>query len=189
MTRVCVFGDSITWGAWDFERGGWVSRLRYYFDNEKFDTFKFYNCGIDGDKVGDVLKRFDVEVEAREAEVVILAIGINDSPHESYEGTGLDEFKNRFEELIRKSLAVTKCVIVVGLTNVDMDDKVFTDDSIKQYDDIVRAVATQNDLPFVDVFGLMDETDLKFDGLHPEADGHQKIADKVRDTLLQQKSA
>lgn len=189
MTRVCIFGDSITWGAWDFERGGWVSRLRYYFDNQQFDTFKFYNCGIDGDKVCDVLKRFDVEVEAREAGVIVLAIGINDSPRESYEGTGLDEFKKQFEELTRQSLAVTKRVIVVGLTNVDMDDKVFTDDSIKQYDDIVRAVAKQNDLPFVDVFGLMDETDLKFDGLHPGAAGHQKIADTVRDVLLQQKPA
>ena len=24
---ICVFGDSISWGAWDMEKGGWVNRL------------------------------------------------------------------------------------------------------------------------------------------------------------------
>ena len=29
---ICLFGDSITWGAWDPEHGGWGARLRSYFE-------------------------------------------------------------------------------------------------------------------------------------------------------------
>lgn len=28
MTRVAIFGDSIAWGSWDPEGGGWTTRLR-----------------------------------------------------------------------------------------------------------------------------------------------------------------
>ncbi|HEY8108487.1 MAG TPA: hypothetical protein VIF43_00505 [Patescibacteria group bacterium] len=74
MARVCIFGDSITWGAWDFEHGGWPTRLRLYFDNEEPGKFEVYNADISADKVGDVLRRFDVEVAARKPEVVGLVI-------------------------------------------------------------------------------------------------------------------
>ena len=30
--RICVFGASITWGACDYEVGGWVARLRKYIE-------------------------------------------------------------------------------------------------------------------------------------------------------------
>ena len=32
---ICVFGDSITMGAWDLEKGGWVNRLRLFIDVEQ----------------------------------------------------------------------------------------------------------------------------------------------------------
>ena len=32
--NICVFGDSIVWGAWDKEKAGWVNRLAIYCQNK-----------------------------------------------------------------------------------------------------------------------------------------------------------
>ena len=76
--RILIFGDSITYGAWDTELGGWANRLRIAFDKENQD-WNIYNLGVSGDTINDVLKRFDVECQAREPEKLIFAIGINDA--------------------------------------------------------------------------------------------------------------
>ena len=60
---ICIFGASITWGAYDREAGGWSDRLKVYFYNKDFET-DVYNCGISGDKAADVLKRIEVEAAA-----------------------------------------------------------------------------------------------------------------------------
>jgi len=45
-TRISIFGDSITWGAWNPENGGWVAQLRRYFEtNENYDV-DVYNLGV-----------------------------------------------------------------------------------------------------------------------------------------------
>lgn len=31
---ILIFGDSITYGAWDSEKGGWVNRLRLTLENK-----------------------------------------------------------------------------------------------------------------------------------------------------------
>ena len=80
--RIVVFGDSIVHGVGDIEKGGWVARLRLYLDkdNSKKD-FSVYNRGISGDKTEDLLKRFKVECSAINPEIIIFAIGENDSQY------------------------------------------------------------------------------------------------------------
>ncbi len=68
MAGILVFGDSISYGAWDIE-GGWVSRLRKFLDKknlseENFDC-KVYNLGISGDNSSGVLNRFEFETRQR----------------------------------------------------------------------------------------------------------------------------
>ena len=41
MTCLLVFGDSITYGAWDLE-GGWVQRLRSFIDKKNLTDPNFY---------------------------------------------------------------------------------------------------------------------------------------------------
>ncbi len=85
--NICVFGDSIVWGAYDPENGGWATLLRNYFESADSPPYfreagdvEVYNCGVSGDKTEDLLKRFEVEAQAREPNLIIFAIGINDSP-------------------------------------------------------------------------------------------------------------
>jgi lysophospholipase L1-like esterase len=77
---ICLFGDSITWGAWDPERGGWGARLRSYFETNNIEV-NVYNCGVSGNNTDDLLQRFKVEATARKPNIIIFAIGINDSQY------------------------------------------------------------------------------------------------------------
>ncbi len=39
--NICIFGDSITYGAFDTEKGGWVNRLHLYLDSKMILKTKF----------------------------------------------------------------------------------------------------------------------------------------------------
>lgn len=190
MNRIGIWGDSITWGASDQELGGWVNRLRLFLDKNYENAPSVYNVGIGGDKVSDVLRRFGVEYEARKPEAIIIAIGINDSPHDSHpDGTPLGIFEQKLNELISKVQVIADKLIIVGLTNVDsehLDAHGYSNETIKPYSDVVQKVTNQNKLPYVDLWGLITKDDLKLDGLHPEAVGHEKIFQKVRPVLIRE---
>lgn len=55
---ICVFGDSITWGAWDIEKGGWVQRLRNFVESSSEEYIEIYNLGVSGDNTEDLLEIF-----------------------------------------------------------------------------------------------------------------------------------
>lgn len=184
MSRVCIFGDSITWGSWDPSGGGWVGRLREagcnrtdLSDPDYGYYTAVYNCGISGDKLADVLARFDVEATAREPRVIVLAIGINDVPHSGYLGTSLDDFSRGYVELIAKAKAHAKDVVVVTPTNVDesRSEHDYRNADISTLVEIVEKCARDAGLPVVNVFGMLTPEDLHPDGLHPGADGHEKL--------------
>ncbi|MDP2671865.1 MAG: GDSL-type esterase/lipase family protein [bacterium] len=181
--NVVVFGDSITWGAFDTEAGGWVERLKTHLYNKNPDVY-IYNCGVSGDFVSHLLSRVEVEAKARRPEKVILAIGINDSPHsENPQGTRIPDFQEQYKELLEKVQSFTKNIIIVGLTNVDEEvDEYYKNQEIKKYDEVVKRIAEESNLPFVEFFGVLEKDDLA-DGLHPNAKGHKKILKKVLEKL------
>ena len=63
---ICIFGDSVTWGAYDPEQGGWATRLRNYFEAQE-NNIDVYNLGISGDATADLLKRIEVEAKSHKA--------------------------------------------------------------------------------------------------------------------------
>lgn len=186
--HICIFGASITWGANDAEGGGWTDRLKtHVWQKRDFET-DVYNCGISGDKVANVLKRFDVEATARKADKIIFSVGINDSPHSTNpQGTPLEEFKDQYRQLIKKAEGFTKDVIFVGLTNVDEDieEKNYKNDEIQKYDKVMQEIAAEKGLRFVSLFGSLNKEELTPDGLHPNANGHKKIFEKVLAGLVE----
>ena len=68
-------------GAWDLEKGGWVNRLKIYYDLKASSNFyvTVYNLGIDGDDTSLLLKRFDLECKARDPKIIIFDICSNDT--------------------------------------------------------------------------------------------------------------
>lgn len=194
---ICLFGDSITWGAWDTEKGGWGARLRSYFEINDIEV-ELYNCGVSGDTTDDLLKRFEVECLAREPQIIIFAIGINDARYiNSRENpqTPIDKFQNGLNDLIEKAKKHADKIICLGLTKVDNSKtmpcawkptKFYDDADIKKYDNIIKDVCQSKGVLFLEMHDLLQNSDLE-DGLHPNPQGHEKMFLKVKDFLYSNK--
>lgn len=183
--KVSIFGDSIVWGAYDLELGGWANRLKLHFDNRGDFEIDIYNHGISGDRVVDVLNRLGNEAKALLPDKIILAIGINDTPIPDFpSGTDLKTFKRQYQKLIELARKHAKSLVIVGLTNVD--EKIaghgYKNKEVEKLNKIIKELAQRENIPFVNLFGSLADDDV-MDGLHPNAKGHQKIFEKIKDVL------
>jgi len=191
--KICIFGDSIIWGAYDPERGGWVNCLRNYLEHKDSDN-EVYNLGVSGDDTERLLKRIKVESIAREPDLIIFGIGINDSQYiESKDNprVSLDIFERNLVQLIEIAQSFTPGIVFVGLTRVDeaktkptlWDSKKYYDnENIERYNSVIQSVCKKNNLPFIDMQKIINKEDL-FDGLHPNSKGHEKIFLNIRDLV------
>lgn len=191
--NICVFGDSIVWGACDYECGGWVERLKSYLMQNKEDI-DVYNLGISGNNSQDLLKRFEAEALVRkveEAKAIVFGVGINDSQYVNTQDNpcvSLDEFEENISKLIEKARKVSKNIMFVGLTRVDEAKvmpipwdrtKYYENEIIRKYDQAISDVCKKNGIPFVSVIEVLNIGDLE-DGLHPNSSGHAKMFEKIR---------
>ncbi len=195
--KICIFGDSITEGFNDFKYGGWANRFKKWYEN-KDDENSVYNLGISGDNTEDLLKRFEIEAEAREPGVIIFAIGVNDSAYrESLKGNRInfEQFKNNLEIILQKAKAFTDKIIFIGILAVDEKkvnpkswnlDFSTKNNDVQKYDRAIKDFCKKNNLLFIEMYDLLDKDDLE-DGLHPNAKGHEKIFQKVKDFLIENK--
>jgi len=204
MNTILIFGDSITWGAIDYEKGGWVERLKVYM-GENYDI-DVYNLGVSGDKTPDLLERFESETTARieedEEVVLIFAVGINDSYFVHSKNdimTPPEKFKENIQKLTGLAQKFSSKVVFVGLTPVDEPkttpipwntDKSYKNENIKKYNGVIKNICNEQNVPFVDIFDRWIELDYKnllTDGLHPNSKGHQEIYETVKNFLIQNK--
>ena len=204
MPNILVFGDSITYGAWDKD-GGWVQRLRKFLD-ENYEDFFVCNLGVSGNNSDDLLKRFEFETEQRIKEeketIFIFAIGANDSQFIHSQNNlkiSLEKFKENIQKLIGLTQKFSPKIIFVGLTPVDETkttpipwntDKSYKNEFIQKYNEIIKTVCKENRIYFVEIFKKLKEVNyqkLLDDGLHPNSDGHQKIFEMVKDFLIKNK--
>jgi len=122
--NILIFGDSITWGAYDPEQGGWATRLRNYFEEKDHDV-DVYNLGISDDITSGLLNRVEAEVKSRrsnKSNVIIFSIGINDAQFIHSLNSlrvSLDQFQQNLEKLLTIARKFMDKIIFVGLTKVD----------------------------------------------------------------------
>ncbi len=217
MGLICVFGASITYGAWDFESQGWVNRLRKSLDKRRLQKtinsnkdFMVYNLGVSGDTTTDLLERFEAECKARYSEsveyeeefIIIFSIGINDTQfiHDRDSiRTSEKKFKENIKRLIDIAKNFTPSVIFTSFTPVDDSktapipwntNKSYKMNIISKYNGILESTCKENKIPFIDVFNRflkMDYKKLTDDGLHPNSKGHEKISEIVKKFLTDSK--
>lgn len=196
--RICVFGDSITRGYYDLEMGGWVNRL--WLEVLKISDLEtsLYNCGISGDTTEKLLNRLEVECRAIEPTVTMIALGINDSYfRKSLNGNkiSLEKFQSNLKEILSISKKFAKRIIIIGATSVQEkettptkwdSDLYYYNKNIVKYNNVLEAFAQENQLLLIPMFDLLSEGDY-YDGLHPNADGHEKMYQRVKEYLLKNK--
>lgn len=186
--RICVFGDSITWGACDYEKGGWATRLRNYL--EKHNDVAVYNLGINGDTTEGLLRRFDAEAGERKPDIVAFAIGVNDSKYfgeKDKPNVPLDKFSVNIQRLAEKARKFTDKIVFVGITPVDEKrtmptswnpKKSYDNESIARYDAVVEDFCKKERLFYIPMKDVIQIEDLE-DGLHPNSAGHEKMFRKI----------
>lgn len=201
-----MFGASITQGFWD-THGGWVQRLRSYYDSKQITDFSksrpaIFNLGVSADTSTDVINRFENETKARalgDRELaLVFAVGTNNAAVETSgrEWSSPDKYRYELIDLIEKARRFTDKIMFVGLAPCDetKTNPVFwnpinyTNARIKLFDDVMEAFCQEQNVPHVPIFGILEEKmkmgiELLQDGLHPNDLGHQLIYEIVRPEL------
>ena len=184
---ICIFGDSQLWG-WGLPfRVGWVNIFRSYIEEKSDFTMNVYDLGIDADTTAGVLKRFEVETEARRPEMIIIAIGVNDAAYritKDHPITTKDNFEKNIRKLIKKAGRFTKEIVFVGLClgnerlttplPASKSGKCFTAENVRIYNEIIKKCCLDENVLFVDIIDKLNNSDFH-EGLHPNAKGQRKI--------------
>lgn len=197
---ICVFGDSVLWG-WGLPfRVGWVNLFRNYIEEKSDFVMHLYDLGIDMDTTEDVLKRFDAEAIARKPDMIIFAIGINDSVYrkkdyrkiKNYPIITKDIFEKNIYLLIEKARKFTEEIVFVGLCLGDerltmplpasTTGKHFTKENARIYNEIIKKCCDNKNTLFIDIIDKLKDGDF-CEGLHPNISGHEKIFKEIKEKI------
>lgn len=126
------------------------------------------NSGVSGDTTSDALLRIDKDVLSKNPSVVVVELGGNDLlAHEDIGTTN-----NNFDVILSKIKPTRAKIVILGINFFVFNQRYETSwrELAKKYD----AIYVPNILE-----GIITDESLKFDDIHPNAQGYQKIADRL----------
>ena len=192
--KVIFFGDSITQQG--VEPGGYITRIDSMCKLEsKSSQFEFIGSGVGGNKVYDLYLRLDDDVLAKNPDIVVIYIGVNDVWHKASFGTGTDpdKFEKFYDAILKKlkekNIAAILCTPAVIGERTDFSNQ--QDGDMNRYSDIIRGIAKKNNLPLVDLrqkfldYNKQRNPDNKESGIltrdrvHLNVSGNQLVADEM----------
>ncbi len=159
---VVAFGDSLVEGLGAEHLDGFVDRL------QKSTGVTILNEGHRGDETGDLVRRVDADVLAYHPKIVIVVIGGNDAVRFVPES----EILANLDALFAKLRAENITVIFGEVT----DDVLYG-----ERNRAMRDLATKHHVVYVQhlMQGIFWTLSNKFDPLHPNDEGYQKISDRL----------
>ena len=195
--RVIALGDSLVYGFGDSVGGGWAERLRRQWMQPNSSGHVLYNLGIRGNGVIQVAQRLEDEfrqrgeLRNRYPDLIILAVGVNDSPRLGRKNgklfTDFEKFKAEMSKLLDQAQKLCP-VLFVGMTPVDETKMPFLDclyyNHIDQYryKEATKLACEVRQIPYLDIFDLWMtrgedwvRSCLSSDGLHPNVEGYQAL--------------
>ncbi len=191
---LCLLGDSIGQGYGDATGLGWFGRLAQKLAAERPGLFVCHSASMSGDTVLDSLHRLAAEVAQREADYLLIAVGVNDVVRrpaaDSPTSLAPETSRLAWDTLLRRARQVCSSVLVVGCAPV-LEGRFpadwvpgspiyYRNADIRAYNAAVRALCAAHGVPYCDVLPAFDKRpDLFADGVHPNADGHAVLADQV----------
>ena len=173
MMGVVILGDSLTAGLGVLVEESFPSRLQDLFVAEGYGEVEIINAGISGDTTAGGLRRID-EVLTPEVRIVVVALGGNDA----LRGLSVSQTRTNITGIIEKSLAGGAAVLLTGMegpTNLGEDYRT-------NFRNAFQEIAAQfrgriRFVPFL-LEGVAGMPALNQpDGIHPNAEGAQKVAE------------
>lgn len=193
--QVVFLGDSITEEGRTLELG-FINLLEESVDSEKFNLI---GKGISGDKVSDLLVRYENDVLAQNPDIVFIYIGINDVWH-SYgvgKGSDIDFYEKGLRKIItdikKRGAKIILCTPTVIGERVTFEDEleVKRDQELDAFAGVVRNLSSEFNTELLDLRTIFknyivennqnnDYQDfLTDDGVHLNDAGNKLIAENM----------
>lgn len=174
-------GDSISFGYGDNEFLGYVNRFRFYESTLNNIYGITFNLSIPGDDSYDILYRIEHDIETRLRDVnklnIILQFGINDVENLTYDNN-INDFNNNLINIINICKKYTNNIYFLELIKPDYNIRnSFLNDNYIKINNLIKDYCLNNNIKFIECSNLI-ENDL-IDGLHPNKEGHDKLAKLV----------
>lgn len=196
--RIVFFGDSITQAG--VNKGGYITRIQDGIAAKGAAAdYELIGAGIGGNKVYDLYLRMEDDVIAKDPQVVVVYVGINDVWHKTTSGTGTDKDKyEKFYTALIKKLQAKNIKVALSTPTVigeKKDNANPQDADLNAYSDVVRKLAAANNCTLIDlrkafqVYEQANNKDNKESGLlttdrvHLTGDGNQLVADEMMKAL------
>ncbi len=197
-STIAVLSDSLGVGFYDWECGGWVSRLRAHFFMKSLDSDDYvavYNFSRDGATTEYLIEILPLVMKFEPTHAIV-AVGANDSSlRNGKEAVPLDEFLSNLQTIFRHLL--DRSVSLLYLPPLPVDEKrtrpveydetlFYTNDRILLYGDEALKLAEKMGVSFLDFREEWEERrfpERTPDGLHPDPSGHKFIFEKVKESL------
>ncbi len=162
ITRIVCFGDSLTAGEGAGEGEDYPAVLSRLTGKETI------NAGVSGDTTADALKRIEKDVLEWDPNLVIVLLGGNDFLQKIPQKETFRNIEKIVDLIQAKGAAVVLVEVRTGLLK---------DPYLSSFKDIARQKGA---LLVPDILsGIITNPDLVSDGLHPNAKGYQKMAQRI----------
>ena len=167
--RLVVLGDSLTAGLGLDPEQGFPARLQARLDSMGYDL-RVVSAGVSGDTTAGALRRLDWALEG-DAEILIVALGGNDG----LRGLPVEQMKDNLAAIITTAEARGVEVLLAGMEAPPN----FGPDYTNAFRDVFDELAKEYDIAFVPFLleGVAGVPGLnQSDGIHPNADGAERVA-------------
>lgn len=198
-TRIIFFGDSITQAG--VNPGGYITLMQEALQkNATGSQFELIGAGIGGNKVYDLYLRLEDDVLAKNPDVVVIWVGVNDVWHKASYGTGTDpdKFEKFYTAIIKKLQAKNIKVFLVTPAAIGEKNDFSNqqDGDLNQYSSIIRKIAQINNCKLVDLrkdfidYNLKNNSENKESGIlttdrvHLNDKGNMFVAQKMMNVVI-----
>ncbi|MGM0517995.1 MAG: arylesterase [Pseudomonadota bacterium] len=177
-TQVLVFGDSLSAAYKLPAEDGWVALLRERLDKRAPGEFDVTNASASGETTSGGLTRLPEVLQTGDYDWVLLELGANDG----LRGLPLPVIEANLQTLIDRAEAHGAQVILLGIMLPTNYGPAYAEPFAAMY----TRLSEENDLqglPFL-LAGVADDRDMMLnDGLHPNADGQERVLENVWDVV------
>lgn len=152
--RIVFFGDSITQAG--VGPNGYITQIGKMLQEKGIaDQYELIGAGIGGNKVYDLYLRHEEDVLAKNPDIIIIYIGINDVWHKttSRTGTDYDKFERFYHALIKRLRANGAKVIICtpSVIGEKTDNTNENDGDLNHFSTMIRRIANEDGTGLIDL--------------------------------------
>ncbi len=179
---IVFLGDSLTAGYGLTKDEAFPARVRELMAQNGWDQWNVVNAGVSGDTTKGGLERLNWVLRSR-PQVAFVCLGANDG----LRGLSLEESQNNLNAIVESLKAANVEVLLGGMELPENYGEEYTRSFRKMYQELAKSHGVSL-LPFL-LEGMALKPELTLDdGIHPNAEGAQVIAEHVWEFLQEQLS-